>query len=216
MKNLLKIAVGSLLAGFFSLSMAQAATFDFVTEADSGSAPFYGEIGGNPLSFSSGGISLDATGTKDGKTAFAYLDKSNNPPTHTGPAGLGVCGVLDVDGQCVPGSDDNVTSGEVLTLTFSQNVHTFDWGFNGADHGASFDPGDSLELSIDGGLFMTMMLDVPGFTNFNGLSGTTFALKWDNVDFYLANVTAVPLPPAVVLFGAALIGLGWLGRRRKA
>lgn len=30
------------------------------------------------------------------------------------------------------------------------------------------------------------------------------------------RISAVPLPPAMLLFGAALAGLGWLGRRRKA
>lgn len=29
------------------------------------------------------------------------------------------------------------------------------------------------------------------------------------------RISAVPLPPAVLLFGASLLGLGWLGRRRK-
>lgn len=29
------------------------------------------------------------------------------------------------------------------------------------------------------------------------------------------SVTAVPLPPAILLFGGAMIGLGWLSRRRK-
>lgn len=29
------------------------------------------------------------------------------------------------------------------------------------------------------------------------------------------SVTAVPLPPAALLFGGAMIGLGWLSRRRK-
>ena len=40
----------------------------------------------------------------------------------------------------------------------------------------------------------------------------------DPANFQLARIeiTAVPLPPAVVLFGAALAGLGWLGRRRKS
>lgn len=40
----------------------------------------------------------------------------------------------------------------------------------------------------------------------------------DTLGGYLDNVriSAVPLPPAVMLFGAALAGLGWLGRRRKS
>ena len=39
----------------------------------------------------------------------------------------------------------------------------------------------------------------------------------DTLGGYIDNVriSAVPLPPAVMLFGAALAGLGWLGRRRK-
>src|SRR5262245_34774024 len=33
---------------------------------------------------------------------------------------------------------------------------------------------------------------------------------------YTLQVTATPLPPALILFGTALAGLGWLGRRRRA
>ncbi|MCG8492780.1 MAG: VPLPA-CTERM sorting domain-containing protein, partial [Sneathiellales bacterium] len=42
--------------------------------------------------------------------------------------------------------------------------------------------------------------------------------KDDTLGGYLdeVRISAVPLPPAVLLFGAALAGLGWLGRRRKA
>ncbi len=29
------------------------------------------------------------------------------------------------------------------------------------------------------------------------------------------KISAVPLPPAMLLFGAAMVGLGWVGRRRK-
>jgi len=34
--------------------------------------------------------------------------------------------------------------------------------------------------------------------------------------FEYAGLTATPLPPALLLFGSALAGLGWLGRRRAA
>jgi hypothetical protein len=37
-----------------------------------------------------------------------------------------------------------------------------------------------------------------------------------NVGNYTLQVTATPLPPALILFGTALAGLGWLGRRRRA
>lgn len=42
--------------------------------------------------------------------------------------------------------------------------------------------------------------------------------KDDTLGGYLDDVriSAVPLPPAMLLFGAALAGLGWLGRRRKS
>ncbi len=41
--------------------------------------------------------------------------------------------------------------------------------------------------------------------------------KDDTLGGYLDNVSisAVPLPPSVLLFGASLLGLGWLGRRRR-
>jgi hypothetical protein len=32
---------------------------------------------------------------------------------------------------------------------------------------------------------------------------------------YIMNVTTTPLPPALILFGTALAGLTWLGRRRR-
>ena len=215
MKKLLKLAVGAVLAGFIGFGTANAATFDFVAIADSGVGPFYGEKGGDPLSFTSGALTLDVTGTKDGGSAFAYLDKSANPPSPISPAGMGVCGVLDGNDQCSPGSDDQVQQGEVLTLTFSEEVTTTEWGFNGPNHGNTFVAGHSLLLSVDGGTFMSMALDDPTFAAFNGLTGTTFAIMWENVDLYLAQVSVVPLPPAAFLFAAALAGLGWLGRRRK-
>ncbi len=34
-------------------------------------------------------------------------------------------------------------------------------------------------------------------------------------DDLAVKISVIPLPPSVVLFGAALLGLGWLGRRRK-
>jgi hypothetical protein len=41
----------------------------------------------------------------------------------------------------------------------------------------------------------------------------TFASGGGNYDI---SLTAVPIPPALLLFGSALIGLGYLARRRRA
>jgi hypothetical protein len=45
---------------------------------------------------------------------------------------------------------------------------------------------------------------------YSGTTGNTGV-----IDFSLSTVSTVPLPPAALLFGSALIGLGVLGRRRR-
>lgn len=59
---------------------------------------------------------------------------------------------------------------------------------------------------------------------FDVLTAGTYTLEFwasgaeDTLGGYIDNVqiSAVPLPPAVLLFGAAMMGLGWVSRRRKA
>ena len=57
-----------------------------------------------------------------------------------------------------------------------------------------------------------------------GADGTDVSLAFwaDGTDDTLGGfiddvqISAVPLPPAMLLFGGAMLGLGWLSRRRKA
>lgn len=51
-----------------------------------------------------------------------------------------------------------------------------------------------------------------GQTYFLNVAGT---LLKDKGGFYGVEVAAVPLPPAAIAFGSALVGMGLLGRRRK-
>jgi hypothetical protein len=83
-------------------------TWDFVSMANSG------EYGISTLSLLGDGFSVDITGTKNGNAAYAYLDR--------GHGGLGVCGTLTGTQQCSPGSDDNITTGEILKMTFNKAV----------------------------------------------------------------------------------------------
>jgi uncharacterized protein (TIGR03382 family) len=50
------------------------------------------------------------------------------------------------------------------------------------------------------------------------LAGHTYTLIFEAAanGSYFVNLTTTPLPPALILFGTALAGLGWLGRRRRA
>jgi hypothetical protein len=42
-----------------------------------------------------------------------------------------------------------------------------------------------------------------------------YAGELGNPTGLLVDITETPLPPAVLLFGTALLGLNWLSRRRK-
>jgi hypothetical protein len=234
------LTTASLAAIFVSLQV-RAVSFNFVDIADNNSprsavlvnftdsgladGDYTGERGATEMYFEGGGLSLTASGSSteddpnpDGSVdvdQFAYLDSWSG-----GPGGLGVCADLSGD-QCNPSSDDNITFGESLILVFSQAVTIDQITFNNGDHDQNFS-GD-FELSIDGGATTTYSL-----TNiFNTpLTGTEFIFSNPNdqggsdvsneYQFYIGamEVTAVPIPAAVWLFGSGLLGLVAVARRR--
>jgi hypothetical protein len=208
-KLLVVTAVAVLQAVSFS---AGAVTFDFVAEA-AGNEHGAASIIVNDVS----GLSVTATGfdTSTGAAYFAYLDDLSG-----GPGGLGVCQNLSVD-QCDPSSDDNVTFGESLKLVFNQEVTIDQITFNNGDHKQIFS-GD-FDLTINGGSTVTYALTnifnmpLTGtefiFSNPNTLGGSDVSNEYQ---FYIGalEVTPVPLPAAVWLFGCGLFGLVAVARRR--
>ncbi len=123
-----------------------------------------------------------------GAPANAYLD--------SGSAGLGVCSTgLTASLQCVVGSDDNVTAGETLELTFNKEVTIGAISFADATHGTSGLLGDSLSLVIDGGMAMIMSLDPADWGTFNGLTGTVFEFSYLDEQFYLEAITVSSVAP---------------------
>ncbi|MEP3486016.1 MAG: hypothetical protein ABJP25_16450 [Sneathiella sp.] len=103
-------------------------------------------------------------------------------------------------------------------FSFAYFGRTGDTGTNGI--GYSLAPG-VLDVSNVTGVKAAGWTIISHMFTLNADTDVTMAFwadgKDDTLGGYLDNVriSAVPLPPAVMLFGAALAGLGWLGRRRK-
>ena len=138
--------------------------------------------------------------------------------------------------KCNPSSDDNVTNHEYLDFTFDQDVTVDKLYFNN-NHDGGFDQGDKVSIGIAGmspdpfaGLtaFDVALGYAPGSpyaqAGLNGIgpflvaAGQTLRVAFKNEQFYISGieVSAVPVPAAVWLFGTALAGLIGFGRRRHA
>jgi len=160
----------------------------------------------------------DGTANLDDTESFAYLDK--------GKAGMGVCTKLNGSKQCNPSSDDNVSFGEYLALSFNKATTINSLVLNNNHDGGFL---NSL-INING--TNTSVANGKGGRTVSGgwnlAAGEVFTLAYTNLTseppedpndirtnhFYLESVS-VPEPSVVALFAAGLIGLGFT-RRRKA
>jgi hypothetical protein len=138
-----------------------------------------------------------------------------------GDAGLGVCYSYDCEGWF---DTDHFSDTESLVLSSSKEVMPGKTLFRNKNHGTSF--GGAVTLSVDGsavGDFISAnMID---FSSYN-YTGTKFTFankvtsfgdifdKKDNFFLSSANVSAVPIPAAALLFAPAL--LSFMGLRRNA
>ena len=223
-----RVAAGSVTAAAVSLGVLGAATsaqasvvFDFIAiVAANGEGPFDNDPIGPPGYATQGGITIQATALGF-SGAQAYLDGVSSGR----PAGLGACHGFTGDDppQCTPSSEDNVTDGETLTLSFFSDTAlanpltvvldpTF---FRDANHFDTFVLGNMITITDASGTG-TFQLPLDGeFTT--ALTGNTFDFTYYNTEFYIGGVTvtAVPLPAALPLFLSALAGLALLGRRQR-
>ncbi len=208
--------------------IATAADFDFVAAAA-------GNEGGasvlNFVSSSDATLTLEATGQFGGGDVFAYLDDLSGG----NPGGLGVCQNLIGGGNndCAPSSDDNVTSGETLTLEFNFEVDLSDIVFRDGGHNQNFADDAVFDLAVTDIFNSTTVFSneqlVPLFLSGSSLKGYKFSfINTNNSDtdpyvFYIAELNAVstgktviPVPAAVWLFGSALVGLIGVARTKRA
>ena len=203
-------------------SQASAVTFNFIdlTEKAGG----LGESSWSTLSAADHadlnhfGLTITGHATNDDDAAqFVYLDWGN--------AGLGVCkdaagapsGANPNSGanSCNPSSDDNVTVGEYLEFSFTQDVMVDNIWFNN-NHDGGFDPTDKVTIGLAEYAVMTGYADGPnGIGSFFLMAGDKLKVAYNNEEFYVSGmaVSAVPVPAAIWLFGSALLGFVGLGRR---
>jgi hypothetical protein len=231
MKNLI---AGFMSAGMLALSGTASAalvTIDFQAMADkqypAGSPLNRGEtvLLSDPAydfttkddAFAVDGLAFTVSATGPTSTVYPYLDSGN--------AGLGVCstGIAGDGTHCAVASDDNVTSGEALTLNFGQQqgVTLKEATFRNATHGTSFGGGDYFTLTVGA---VDSVFDLAAAVPFADIMASAFTFTYGKGQFYIESLTfefagdeltEVPLPAAAYLFGSMLLGLFGLSRRRK-
>lgn len=144
------------------------------------------------------------------------------------------------------GTDTNSGMSQSVALTAGSYEVTFKYlgrtdnaGTNGIHYGAQLDSAivgsvDSTDFDPAGLAFGDITGTKAGTINGGDWTLVTFAFSiasdaavsigfWaggadDTLGGYIDDVqiSAVPLPPAMALFGAAMLGLGWVSRRRKS
>lgn len=168
----------------------------------------HAKLGGD-LTFKKDGITSFATASYDGKVATVIQDATSNW-TSTSGAGLGVYHLSGVN------SDDNITLGEKLTLSFDQMVDLSSIGLRADGHNfTNWATGATFLLNG----VSTLLPDNIGSIALN-LTGMSFDFAYGGAkpsQFYLASATVAPVPEPGT-YALMLGGLGvaaFVARRRR-
>ena len=164
---------------------------------------------GGTLNYKSDGITVSASGTYNGGVASVVQDRENGW-TSSKRAGLGVYHKNPLDT-----SDDNITSGETLTITFDRLVSISRIDLSSEGHNfTSWTSGSTFLLNGD----EKALPNGVGYINTPNLVGKTFTFAFDSTggdQFYLAALTATAVPDGaatVTLMGLGLLALGTVRR----
>lgn len=209
MKNLILGATLALGAALFS-QQASAISFNFSGSSSADAVT---------RTFTQGGLSVDVTA--------GIFSAFGNPTNITGLGGtlrqvdqnnLG----LGADGPIDNGQIDGALGNDVLVFSFSQEVRIESISFANVDGNDDFAFG-----SVDGNSFtrfvnfqdVTNPILASSFLTLGQRTGGAFGIgaigTFDNFRVSGIEVTAVPVPAAGLLLGSALLGFGYLRRRRQ-
>jgi len=214
-RALMSLSLAVLLS--FALSSVQAATVTYVNEAN----------GGSPWANVNPATSLNVTGTWviTPNTPAGNSDITRSPYDGSDPGGAITnpinAGWADIEYYSVGPS--HIPTSATLNFTVDQDGFSFLWG--------SVDSYNSIEFLNNGVQTLLLTTLTPGmggvetgvgaafvsvvdilFDQIVFRSLTTNALEFANI---VTSSVAIPLPAAVWLFGSALVGLGYLMRRRR-
>ena len=218
-------AIASAVALMAFAPMAQAATLDFISEANNNER---GVIDNTVITMDGVDVTFSANGTN-----FAYFDHGN--------AGLGVCQNVTnftsggTSNRCASGaSDDNVTVKEAVTIAFDTAMNLSDLIFQREGHTPFSTSTSALQktllFGINGGDLGRYTFGQLEGLSFGAVLKATFAyddssfdpvrannLTRDAEQFYLASATVspVPVPAGLPLLLAGIGGLGLMARRKR-
>ncbi|USG62148.1 VPLPA-CTERM sorting domain-containing protein [Sneathiella marina] len=200
------------------ISAALAALLLFASPVEASTVFDLRDKGGwsNSFGFSEDGIGLSVyTGRQDGSGVttnyYDWLYQSNGN-------GLGMYSSGNSKNREIDGKNAN----ETMQFLFDTAVQLVSITFG------KVDSNDDFDFYFDDGSGLTEQeddIDIPngGKFAFSDLwIGTLFGIGADGYDdnftikkIEVAAVTAIPLPTALSLFGAALLGIGYMARRRR-
>ena len=211
-RKMIAIASIGFAAMFASQANAATATFDFTTETSFFTA--------SPMSFASGGLSVDVSSAAyadpfvwDNGAIRTELGKGLGVRFGAGDQDLAIDSEFGKDLVIFDFSED--VSLKSITFTNYEDNDRF-IVFNDSAVEGNLQPGNHQSASPTGVFDLsTLGPEVMGdFFAIGALArGSSFYIAELTVDY--GTVSAVPLPPAMLLFAGALGGLGWITRRRK-
>lgn len=210
MKHWKKIIAGTAIAVSLSATSALAlsTTFDFGTRPNSGTV--------SSVSYTSGIFNVTATGNTTTPTRIvngtAFVINDHNTTANFG--GLGVKATTTSQTYI----NNGVQKNDLLTLDFGKTVKLQSALFSFVDSNDFFDfwVNGTYLFTAQAPLLANYILNVKGKTfGFGATAGGNTAATRVDYKVRAVTVSAVPLPPAGILFTMGLMGLGALGRRRK-